>query len=71
MVFEGAQVPVFVAVTLRSGIKLYAATGIKPNRMWTPKAMLAKASQITGKPFKARDYAGAIAALSDWIEAAR
>lgn len=65
----GDQIPVFVASTLRSGLKLYAATGIKPNRMWTPKAMMAKASEITGKKFKARDYAGAQAALTEWIEA--
>jgi hypothetical protein len=71
MTFEGEMVPVFVAVTLRSGIKLYAATGIKPNRMWTPKAMMAKATAITGKKFKARDYVAAQAALTDWIEAAR
>jgi hypothetical protein len=62
-----AAVSIYVAVTLKSGLRLYDATGIKPNRMWTGKAMMAKASEITGKKFKARDYQGAVAALEEWI----
>lgn len=70
MVFSGeAGVSTFVAVTLKSGLKLFARTGMKPNRLWTSKAMMAKAAQITGKKFKARDYDGAIAALEEWLAA--
>lgn len=69
-VASGTGVSLYVAVSLKHGIKLYAKTGMRPNRAWTPKAMMAKASEITGKKFKARDYAGAVAALEEWIAAA-
>ena len=63
-----AGVNTFVAVTLRSGLKLYAKTGIKPNRAWTPTSMMREAGRITGRKFKARDYDGAVAALTEWLE---
>lgn len=67
-VFQGpAGVSMYVAITLKHGLKMYAATGIKPNRLWTPKAMMTKAAEITGKKFKARDYMAASAALEKWI----
>lgn len=67
-VFQGPEgVAAYVAITLKHGLKLYAATGIKPNRMWTPKNMMAKAAEITGKKFKARDYLAAVDALEIWI----
>jgi len=70
MVFSGtAGVNTFRAITLKSGLALYAKTGMKPNRMWSPKNMMALASEITGKKFKARDYQGAVDALAQWIEA--
>jgi hypothetical protein len=64
-----AGVNTFAAITLKSGLKLYAKTGMKPNALWTPKNMMAKATQITGQKFKARDYMGAVAALEAWIAA--
>lgn len=67
--FEGAGVNRFVAITLKTGLKLYRDTGIKPNRDWTPTNMMRKASQITGKTFKARDYSSAIKALQEWLDA--
>lgn len=66
--FTGSAVNVYVALTLASALKLYAKTGMKANRAYTPKNMIAKASQITGKKFKARDYLGAAAALKEWAE---
>ena len=65
----GEGVPTFVAITLKSALKMYAATGIKPNRAWTPTAMLRKAEAITGKRFKRGQYAEAIAALETWLAA--
>lgn len=59
----------FVATTLHHGLRLYANTGMKPSRAWTPKAMMAKASEITGKRFRARDYLGAADAVKEWAEA--
>jgi hypothetical protein len=66
-VFTDSGVRVYQAATLKSGLKLYAATGIKPNRAWTPSAMLKTASAITGKAYKRGQYAAAIADLESWI----
>lgn len=69
--FSGpAAVSVYQAAVVKSALKLYAKTGMKANRAYTPKNMMATASAITGKKFKARDYEGAIKALEEWIEAA-
>jgi len=46
----------FQALAIRHGLRLYAKTGMKPNRDWTPTAMLRVASQITGKKYKRGDY---------------
>ena len=64
------NIPLYVAVAVKHGLKLYAATGMKPNRAWTPTAMLAKASEITGQRFKRGQYAEAIAALDAYLDAA-
>lgn len=71
MVFEGREgVNLYVAATLKSALKLYANTGMKVNRAYTPKAMMAKAAELTGKTFKARDYMGAVDALQEMIDSA-
>jgi hypothetical protein len=57
-------VQVFRCRAIASALRLYAATGMQANRAYTPKAMMAAATQITGVVFKARDYAGAAAALT-------
>jgi hypothetical protein len=62
-----AGVSTFQALVLKQGLKLFAATGMKPNRQWTPSAMMKLAASITGKKFKARDYLGAVAELEKWI----
>lgn len=57
MTFAGRDaVNVYVAVALKHGLLLYHRTGMKPNRAWTPTAMLRKASEITGKRYKRGDY---------------
>ena len=66
---EGA-VNVFAMAAIASGLRLYAATGMRPNRMWTPKAMMEAASQhLNGRKFKSRDYEGAAKALSERVQA--
>jgi hypothetical protein len=65
-------VRLFQAMSLRAGLRIYAKTGMKPNRLWTPKAMIALASSITGKAYKGRSrYDQAIADLDVWIAAAK
>lgn len=53
----------FQAIVIASGLKMYAKTGMKPNRMYTPKNMMAMAMKMTGQKFKARDYVQAADAL--------
>ena len=69
--FTGDQVSVFAMITLKSALSLYAKTGMRVNRAYTPTAMMRTASRMTGRTFKARDYAGAIAALEETIAEVR
>jgi hypothetical protein len=63
--FSGTSaVNVFGMLTLASGLRLYAKTGMQPNRAYTPTAMMRAASTYTGQKFKARDYLGAADALT-------
>ena len=67
VVFSGRDaVEVFRAKTLASALRLYAKTGMKPNRMYTPTNMLAAASQITGTKFKRGQFEEAAKSLTDW-----
>jgi hypothetical protein len=65
-----AQIEIYRATVIGSALKLYAKTGLKVNRAYTPKAMMQAAEQITGQKFKARDYQGAADALKVWADAA-
>ena len=51
----------------RAAVGIYRAIVIKPNRAYTPTAMLRAAGEITGKTFKRGQYALAIEALEDWL----
>lgn len=64
-------VSLFQAIVIKNGIKLYADTGLKPNRAYTPSAMLRTAGAITGKTFKRGQYQQAIDALQEWIDPQR
>ena len=59
----------FAATVLRSAIDLYIKTGLRANRAYTPSAMLAAASRITGKAYKRNGLPQASADLTVWIEA--
>jgi hypothetical protein len=58
----------FQIVALKHGLKLYAKTKMLPNRLWTPKNMMATAEKLTGQKFKAQDYLGAAAALQEILD---
>lgn len=62
-------VTTYRAITLKHGLAFYAKTGIKPNRGWTPSAMLRTAGQITGKTYKRGQYQQAVDDLTAWINA--
>lgn len=46
---------IYRAIAIAKGCKLYARTGIKPNRAWTPTAMLKAVADITGTTYKRGD----------------
>ena len=64
-----AAVQVFRAKTLATALKLYAKTGMKVNRAYTPTNMLATATAITGTKFKRGQYTEAATALTEWADA--
>lgn len=51
-------------LAIASALRLYARTGMKANRSYTPKAMMATAERLTGQRFAPRDYLGAAEALN-------
>jgi hypothetical protein len=59
-------VQAFRALTIASGLRLYAKTGMKPNRAYTPTAMLKAATGITGKTYKRGAYVEAADDLQSW-----
>lgn len=63
-----AAIGAFRALAIAKALKLYATTGIKVNRAYTPKAMMAMAAKITGQRFTARDYLGAAEALTTYAK---
>lgn len=58
---------VFQALTIASALDLYAKTGMRANRSYTPTNMIRAAMSITGKKFKSRDYLLAAKALRDHV----
>lgn len=64
--FTGSAVNVFAAITIAKALDIYAKTGMRVNRAYTPSNMMAMAKKVTGQKLKARDYTGAAQALRDW-----
>lgn len=62
-------VATYQAIAVKHAIRFYAKTGMKVNRAYTPTAMLALASKITGHPYKRGQFAQAVADLELWIAA--
>ena len=68
MVFDTPKaIQAYQAITLKHAIKLYARTGMKVNSAYTPKAMLAKASELTGQVLKRGQYDLAVIYLDTLI----
>lgn len=65
--FQGENaVEVFRARVIANGLRLYARTGMKPNRAYTPTAMIKAANEITGHVYCRGQYEAAAAALDEW-----
>jgi len=66
-IFSGPLgVNIYRATVIASALKLYANTGMKANRAYTPSNMLAAATEITGIKFKRGEYLKAAEALKAW-----
>ena len=68
MTIWGTEVATYRALAIKHGLKLYAKTGIKPNRDWTITAMLQTAGRITGKSYKRKQIQEAITDLDAWVK---
>lgn len=66
-----AEVAMYQALAIKHGLVFYARHGVRINRAYTPKNMMAMATKITGRKFKPRDYMGAVAALQEWTDKER
>jgi len=57
VVFSGEkQVDLYRAVVIKHALNVYAKTGMKVNRAYTPTAMLKAAEGITGIKYKRGEY---------------
>ena len=56
---------VYTALVVASGLRLYAKTKMRPNRAYTPTAMLAKANELTGHVYRRGQYEAAAQALTE------
>lgn len=62
--FSGSDVNIFRCIVIANALRFYAKTGMKVNRAYTPKNMLAVATAETGRTFKgATKYFDAATAL--------
>jgi len=67
--FVGKEaVDVFAMAALAAGLRLYAKTGIRPNRAWTPRAMMTAAAHHLGIKLKPHDYERAAELLSAKVQ---
>lgn len=67
--FVGADATkLYSATVLKSALRLYAKTGMKVNRAYTPSAMLAAAERITGKTYRRGQYQQAQDDLQTWCD---
>ena len=70
--FSGSDTTIFAVISLATGMRLYAKTGMKPARSWTPTNMLATAGQYTGKKYKRGQFEQAaidLLAYADMLKA--
>ena len=67
----GNDTNMFAIVVLASALKLYARTGMKANRAYTPTNMLKTATRYTGNKYKRGEYMTAYDDLRHLIDVLR
>lgn len=65
MITNPAEIELHRMRVIAVALKMYAKTGMKANRAYTPTNMMAAATKFTGIRFKARDYMGAYNAIME------
>lgn len=65
------SIQAYQAITLKHAIKLYARTGMKANRSYTPTNMLKAATTFTGRKYKRGQFELAISDLEDFIQSTK
>jgi len=55
----------FQRIVIAGALELYAKTGMKVNRAYTPKNMIATAERLLGRKLPKRDYLGAAKLLRE------
>lgn len=58
----------YAAIALKHALRFYDKTGMKPNRAWTPTAMLRKAGEIMDKKYTRGEYLVAADDLEEAID---
>ena len=66
--FSGSDNNIFHAAALAMGLRLYAKTGMKPTRYYTPTNMLKMATQFTKKPYKRGQFEQAALDLLAYVD---
>jgi hypothetical protein len=69
--FTGSDIDLYRAAVIACGLRMYARTGMRPNKAYTPTAMLREANRITGRVYKRGQYLAAADALTEWVERAK
>lgn len=62
-VFEGSGIEMYRLTVIASALDLYAKTGMKANKAYTPTAMLRNATMATGVEYRRGQYREAAADL--------
>ena len=63
ILISGDSTRIYQMMVIAAALRLFAKSGLKVNRNYTPNAMMRAATHLTGQRFKARDYVGAADAL--------
>lgn len=68
VVFTHEKVDAYRAMVISGALRMYARTGMKVNRAYTPSAMLAAATSMTGVKYKRGEYLKAADDLKNLVE---
>ena len=66
--FSGSDMDIVNAAALAAGLRLYAKSGIKPTKVYTPTYMRKLATHFTGRKYGRNNLLQAAADLSAFVE---